>query len=68
MINTTFLLDANLGLTVDEKPWPDFMAKQGIKASGQSCFSPSLLALRELMSTRSCSAPDRVSDRHGAQA
>ena len=32
MINTTFLLDANLGLTVDEKPWPDFMAKQGIKA------------------------------------
>jgi phosphonate transport system substrate-binding protein len=31
VINTTFLLDANLGLTVDEKPWPDFMAKQGIK-------------------------------------
>ena len=25
MINTTFLLDTNLGLTVDEKPWPDFM-------------------------------------------
>jgi phosphonate transport system substrate-binding protein len=32
VINRTFLLDANLELTVDEKPWLDFMAKQGIKA------------------------------------
>jgi ABC-type phosphate/phosphonate transport system substrate-binding protein len=32
VINTTFLLDANLELTVDEKPWLDFMGKQGIKA------------------------------------
>ena len=26
-----FLLDTNLGLAIDEKPWPDFLARHGIR-------------------------------------
>lgn len=31
MAETTFLLDNNLGLTIDDKPWPDFLARWAIE-------------------------------------